>query len=268
MKVDFHKKVVVITGAVGGIGRQLSLRFARAGAKIVLLDVNSLQIDALKNQIEKLNTEVLGFDCDITNEQRCIEVMRDINSHFGHIDVLINNAGITHHSQFGETQLKVFRKVMDVNFFGTLNCTQAALSYLTESKGIIITMSSLAGFNPRPGRSGYSATKHALHGLFETLREEVKGQGVHIMMVCPGLTATDINKHALQGDGVVADNGLAVSGKLISPIELADGVYISATRKRELLIYSNISLWSRIFYRIFPNRHKVKMPTQYKIKAS
>ncbi len=183
MKNDFKHKVVVVTGATGGIGRALSWRFATAGARIVLIDLDLEQLSALQNQVERSGTEVLSIECDITDFERCQVAMQQVVDQFGGIDVLINNAGISHQSKFAETDMCVFRRVMDVNYFGAIHCTKAALESLVQRHGMIISLSSTGGFAPMLGRVAYSASKHALHGLFESLRVELKEKGVRVMIV-------------------------------------------------------------------------------------
>lgn len=252
MKGDFYRKVVVITGATGGIGRALSQRFAHARTKLALIDLDLEQLSSLANRLEEMGIEVAYFECDITDEQRTREVFNNIIHQFGGIDVLINNAGISHRSRFVDTDLAVFRKVMEVNYFGALHCTKAALDSLVHRKGQIITLSSMAGFSPTFGRSGYSASKYALHGLFESLRTELKDSGVDVMIVCPGFTATDINKTALTGDGGVASSGFSLVGRVASPVEVADAIFIGAHDGKKLLVLSNVGKIARVVSWLFP----------------
>ena len=233
-------KVVVITGATGGMGRALSWHFGRAGAKLGLLDV---QREALENFAHELQHEAIRVHtcvCDVTHEQACHAAMQSVSSHFGRIDILINNAGITQRSAFSHTQSEVFQRVMNVNFFGALYCTQAALPALVESRGTIIVMSSIAGFSPLFGRSGYSASKHALHGLFESLRTEMREAGVHVMMVCPGFTATGIEKNALGADGRPATQPRSTTGKIAQPEEVATAIYRAAQKRKRMLVLSRV----------------------------
>lgn len=264
---SFKRKVVVITGAAGGIGRALSSRFAAAGAHLLLLDILKPQLDALAQQFNHLGGQVMALPCDVTDEQAVQAAMQKANHHFGGIDVLINNAGITHRSTFADTEVAVFRRIMDVNFFGALNCTRAALPSIRERQGMIITLSSLAGVSPQLWRSGYSASKHALHGLFESLRVELEEEGVpvHVMMVCPGFTATDINKNALQGDGTPArDRGVLV-GRVASPATVADCIYRGALKRKRLLVLSNVNRLARVLARLFPKRFERMMSQRFRI---
>jgi len=183
-------------------------------------------------------------------------VMHDVTERFGGVDVLINNAGIGHHSLFRDTDTEVIRRVMEVNFFGTVNCTKAALGSLLERKGMIITMSSVHGYSPMISLSGYAASKHALHGQFGSLRAELLNDGVHVMIACPGRTETDLRKHMLSGDGGTVE--VARDGRLASPTEVADAIFAGAKKKKRLVIHSKISRLTQFLYRYFPAYYEYK----------
>lgn len=248
----FHDKVVVVTGATGGMGRALCRRFGAASAKIALLDLHQEPLETFARELNQTGRQTLVLPCDVTNAQTCQAAMQQIVETFGGIDVLINNAGVTHRSAFEKTQMQVFRRVMEVNFFGALHCTQAALPALLKSKGMIIIMSSIAGFSPLYGRSGYSASKHALHGLFESLRTELKARGVRVMMVCPGFTATNIEKNALDGDGRPTTHPRSTTGKIAAPEHVADAIYRAAVKNKRLLVLSRIGKLAYLISRFFP----------------
>ncbi len=235
-----QNKVVVITGATGGMGRALCWRFGRAGAKLGLLDLQRETLSSFINELHRAGIPAHGCECDVTNELACHAAMENVLAHFGRLDMLINNAGLTQRSAFAQTQSTVFQRVMNVNFFGALYCTQAALPELIKSKGMIIVMSSIAGFSPLFGRSGYSASKHALHGLFESLRTELRESGVQVMMVCPGFTATGIEKNALGGDGKPATQPRSTTGRIARPEEVAEAIYRAAQKQKRLLVLSRV----------------------------
>ena len=249
----FERKVVLITGACACIGRALALRFAQAGSRLVLVDMDQAALDSLVQHLaDHHNVEALGLRCDVADAEAVEHAVARAIGRFGGIDVLVNNAGITHRSSFVDTELLVLRRIMDVNYFGAVHCTHAALPSLIERQGQIIVMSSLSGFAPLLYRSAYNASKHALHGLFETLRYELKGSGVNVMLACPGFTATDLRKNALVGDGSRAPQPPLAIGKVASPQDVAEDIYQAALRRKRLLILSNIDWRARLLARFFP----------------
>jgi len=257
--------VVAITGAASGIGRALARRYARSGARLGLLDRDAAGLDALAAELAERGTEVHAVACDVTRREECKSAIDSILDAYGGVDVLINNAGITHVSAFADTDVDVVRRVMDVNFFGALYCTQAALASLVARRGLVIVISSVAGFSPLAGRCAYSASKHALHGLFETLRSEQRESGLGVMMVCPGFTRTGIEAHALGGDGHALRAPRNVFGRQADPDGVADAIFRAALRRRRLLVLSPVGklayavsrLWPSLFERMMIRRMRV-----------
>lgn len=235
---EFKDRVVVITGAAGGIGSALAERFGRAGARLGLLDLDGDGARALAEKLTRLGIENRAVEVDITDAKACHGAMQEAITHLGEIDLLINNAGLTHRSSFTTTAAKVYERVMAVNFFGTLYCTQAALESLVAQKGMIIAISSIAGLAPLYGRSGYAASKHAIHGLLGSLRCELKPDGVDVMMVCPSFTATNFSFKALGGDGAVTAHPQSTVGRMATPEAVATAIYKAAVRCRRLLVLS------------------------------
>jgi len=256
---DFKDRVVVITGAAGGIGKALSRRFARAGARLGLADLDVQGVDALSKELAAEGTDCFGFGLDVTDEAACHQAMDSVVKRFGRLDVIINNAGITHRSAFAGTASKVYSRVMAVNYFGSLYCTQAALDYLMEQKGLIIVISSVAGFSPLLGRTGYAASKHALHGLFDSLRAELREKGVGVTIVCPGFTATNIYKNALDGDGSLTSHPQSTVGAPVSPESVAEAVFRAATKDKRLIVLSAVGRLTRFLTKFFPDFYERKM---------
>jgi NAD(P)-dependent dehydrogenase (short-subunit alcohol dehydrogenase family) len=248
----FAGKTVVVTGAGGGLGAAYCRRFARAGAKLGLLDLDLARVRALGVELAAEGFECLALACDVTDEDACRRAIAAVIERFGGIDVLINNAGITHRSAFADTDSVVFRKVMDVNFFGAVLCTKAALPSLVERRGLIIAISSIAGLAPLYGRTGYAASKHALHGLFDSLRSEVAASGVDVMIVCPGFTATGIGAAALDGNGQVTKHPQSTVGRVALPENVADTVFRAAQRRRRLLVLSAAGKATQLLTKLFP----------------
>lgn len=199
--MDFQGRRIWITGASSGIGEALALAFHQAGAKLIL---SARREDELKRVQSACGgePETLILPMDVTNAAELPDKTRLALSLFGGIDILVLNAGITQRSRTRETDESVYRRLMEVNFFAPEAMARAVLpSMLAQKRGHIVVISSVAGKFGVPMRSGYSATKFALHGFFEALRAEEERNGVHVTMVCPGYIRTDISFSALRGDG-------------------------------------------------------------------
>jgi short-subunit dehydrogenase len=199
--MDFQDRRVWITGASSGIGEALALAFHQAGAKLIL---SARREDELKRVQSACggepNTRLLTMD--VTNADELPEKTRAALGTLGGVDILVLNAGITQRSRTRETDESVYRRLMEVNFFGPEAMARAVLpSMLAQKSGHMVVISSVAGKFGVPMRSGYSATKFALHGFFEALRAEEERNGVHVTMVCPGFIRTEISLSALRGDG-------------------------------------------------------------------
>ena len=235
---SLREATVVITGGGGGLGSALAAAFGRAGARVAVLDVDEASVARSVRDLEEDGVTAFGVVCDITDPAACDDALAAVRRELGPVDVLVNNAGLTHRSAFIDTDVDVFRKVMEVNYFGAIHCTKSALDDLTVRKGLIITISSIAGIAPLLGRTGYSASKHALHGLFGSLRSELAPAGVGVLLVCPGFTATDFRFKALGADGTVTSHPQSSVGRMATPEEVAEAVLRAAEGNRRLLILS------------------------------
>lgn len=246
----FERKVVLVTGGCSGIGRALVQRFAQAGARPVILDLHQEPLDSLLLHLrENLNCDAVGRVCDVSDAQAVDRVLGEIIEQCGGIDLLINNAGINHRSRFIDTPRELIERIMAVNYFGAVYATQAALPSLLKRQGQIIVLSSLSGFVPLHLRCAYNASKHALHGLFDTLRQEVSEAGVNVLLVCPGFTATDMHLDALTGDGTPV---LKAVGRVASAQDVAEAIFQAALRRRRQLVLSNVGWRGQLLARCFP----------------
>ena len=242
----------MITGAGGGLGRALALRFAAAGARIAALDRDQAGLDATRLELESRGVECLASTCDVTDADACARSVTATVSRFGSLDVLVANAGISHRSAFAATRLDVIRRVMEVNFFGAVNCTAAALPHLLGSRGLVIAVSSVAGFTPLLARTGYAASKHALHGFFDSLRAEVGPRGVDVMLACPSFIATGIGRNAVGGDGLPVRHAQVTAGRPLAAERAAEMVVRAAERGRRQLLLGGTARMAWILSRIAP----------------
>jgi UDP-glucose 4-epimerase len=252
-------KIVVITGAAGGIGSALARCFGHGGARLALLDRDGDGVESLATELTQLGMPAWSRRCDVTSTEECASALSAVCEELGGVDVLINNAGQTHLSHFADTDVEVLRRVMDVNFFGAANCTKAALPSLIERRGQIVVLSSVAGFAPLGGRCGYAASKHALHGLFESMRAELQPKGVDVMMVCPGFTDTGIGRNALGGDGGPARNVRTTTGSAAPPETVATAILDGLLRRRRLLVLSPVGKLSYLVSRVSPGTYEKLM---------
>ena len=249
----FRDKVVIVTGASSGIGRETAIEFARNGSKVVLASRSESKIMQLANQLIDENFDVTAIPTDVSCEEDCRILIEKTIQKYGKIDVLINNAGVSMMALFADSDLKVMHKLMDVNFWGTVYCTKYALPYLISSNGSLVGVSSVAGFHGLPGRSGYSASKFAIHGFLETIRIENLKNGLHVMLIAPGFTATEIRRHALLADGSEQGESPRDEMKLMSPEYVAKWILKGIKRKKRNVILTLEGRLTAIFQRIIPN---------------
>lgn len=191
----------MITGASSGIGRATAIRLAEEGAKVVLGARSGERLQTLVSEIRENGGEAVAQPTDVTDPKQCRALVERAVAEYGGLDILINNAGISMRALADEVNTDTLRRVMEVNFWGTVYCTQAALPKLREARGVLLAVSSVAGFHGLPGRSGYSASKFAIHGFMESVRIENLDVGLQVTIVAPGFTASEIRSHALLGDG-------------------------------------------------------------------
>jgi short-subunit dehydrogenase len=229
----FNNKVVVVTGGSDGIGKALADALVHAGAKVSTCGRDYDKLYHL--QRTHAGKPFIAFSADVSNETDCKTLIEKTVATFGPIDILINNAGISMRALFSETDLETLRKVMDVNFWGSVYCTKYALPFITQQKGTIAAVSTIAGYRGLPGRTGYSASKFAVNGWMEALRTELLDSGVNVMWVCPGFTASNIRNVALNKDASPQGETTMDESKMMSAEECA-GHILHAIEKRKRTI--------------------------------
>jgi short-subunit dehydrogenase len=239
-------KVVIITGGSSGIGKALAETFGKNGAKILITGRDQ---DALKNTVKQLKAagiSIHSFAADVSNEDDNRKMAEEAIKHFGKIDILINNAGISMRALFEEVDLNVVKKVMDINFYGVLYATKYCLPQIKKNNGSIIGISSIAGFRGLPGRTGYSASKFALNGFLEVLRTELLKTGVHVLTACPGFTASNIRVRSLTKDGTSQNESPRDEKKMMSAEECAEHIYKATIKRKRTLILTTqgkLAVW-------------------------
>jgi len=245
--------VTAITGASSGIGKALAYQFAKQGHHLSLCARSFDKLQEIQNHIEQTyGTKVLIAKVDITREEEVKSWIEATVNQFQQLNVLINNAGISMRALFQDLDLEVIRKVMDVNFWGTVYATKYALPYLMNaSPASIIGISSIAGFRGLPGRTGYAASKFAMHGLLESIRVELMPYGVHVLIVAPWFTASNIRKYALTASGEAQGETPLPESQLMSAEKVAQLIYKAWKRKQKYLILTlqgKLTVWlSRLF---------------------
>ena len=228
--MHFSNKVVWITGASSGIGEELALQLARQQAKLIITARNIEALIKVQQKCLQHTPFCKIVSADLAEESNAVKAVNDAMLQFGTIDIVILNAGVTQRSLAIETNLKVYKKLMDINFFAAVNITQTLLPYFKQKQGgHVVAISSVAGLMGFPLRSGYAAAKHAMMGYFETLQTEKPVQGLHFTIVSPGRIKTDISLAALTKDGTAHNkndegqlNGIPVAicaSKILSAVK-------------------------------------------------
>lgn len=247
----FKDKVIAITGGSGGIGKALVDKLLSAGAKVATCGRNPDKLYQL--QIENPSFELHTMVADVSHENECRRFIESTIKVFGGIDILINNAGISMRALFKDVDLEVIKKVMDINFFGSVYTTKYALESIIERKGTIVGVSSIAGFRGLPGRTGYSASKYALQGWLEALRTEMLEEGVNVMWVCPGFTASNIRNAALTKDGQSQGESPMDEDKMMSAEECAKQILKAIEKRKRTLVLTFNGKQTIFMNKFFPS---------------
>lgn len=244
-------KVVVITGASSGIGKALVYEYARRGAKIVMAARNIENLHLIQNELQESKIECIAVQTDVTIESECKNLINQTIETFGRLDVLINNAGISMRALFKDLDLSVIKKLMDVNFWGTVYCTKYAMPHLLESQGSLVGVISIAGYLGLPARSGYSASKFAVRGFLDTLRVENLKNGLHVLVVAPGFTASNIRNVALTNDGSQQGESPRDEAKMMTAEAVAFKIANAVEKRKAELILTFVEGKLSVFLKKF-----------------
>lgn len=247
----FRNKVVAITGGSDGIGKALVDQLLRLGAKVATCARNQDKLYDL--QVSHSGFPIHTIVADVSDFNDCRKFIDSTLKVYGSIDILINNAGVSMRALLKDTDIDVIKKVMDINFFGTVYCTKLALPSITEKKGTIVGISSIAGYRGLPGRSGYSASKFALNGWLEAVRTELIDSGVNVMWVCPGFTSSNIRNAALNSHGQSQGESPMDEGSLMTSEECAGHILKAIEKKKRTLVLTFKGKQTVFMNKFFPS---------------
>jgi short-subunit dehydrogenase len=255
-------KNIVITGASSGIGKALAIAAVQVGANVAIAARNLENLNDLKQSLSSYKSIIVTIQCDVRNRAECENLITTAIDQLGSIDILINNAGISMRAPFEEVAIEVLEEVMNVNYWGAVYCTKAALPELLKNKGSLVAVSSVTGFKGLPGRSGYASSKFAMNGLFESLRMEYMSRGLHTLIACPGFTASNIRFNARKADGTAQADTPGDESKMDTAESVAIDI-LQAIRDRKDFMLTNkqgrLIYWMNKFFPRFVERkiHKV-----------
>lgn len=232
---DFFKgKTVAITGGSDGIGKSLTELLLAAGANVATCARNQQKLDLLQknNPLKPL----LCIVADVSIYEDCVKFIETTLGRFNKIDVLINNAGISMRAELKNADVTIFKKLMDINFLGTVYCTKLSLESLIKTRGTVVGVSSIAGYRGLPGRSGYSASKFAMNGWLEAIRTELLTDGVNVMWVAPGFTQSNIRTAALNEHAEAQGESPLDEQSLMTPDVVAQHILNAIVKRKRTLV--------------------------------
>ncbi len=235
---NFKNKVVWITGASSGIGKAMAQQFSKAGSRLILSARREGELEKVKQSLGAKDEDVLVLPLDLGKHEEMEGKVEIALQHFGRVDALINNGGISQRSLTIDTDFEVYKRLIDIDYLGTVALTKAVLpTFVKQQSGHYAVVTSLMGKFASPLRSGYCGAKHALHGFFDALRMEHEKDKINVTIICPGFIRTDISVNALTADGSAQQKMDNATGGGMSPEECAARILKGMERdKFELLI--------------------------------
>lgn len=246
------KPVIWITGASSGIGEAAAKKFSKEGYRVIISARKEHELDRVKAECAN-PSDVLALPLDLTEIESFDQKVKQAIAHFGRVDVMLHNGGISQRSLIRETGLEVDRRLMEVNFFGTIALTKAHLPhFLSRKNGQFAVISSLVGMIGSPYRSSYAASKHALHGFFDSLRAEHYKDNIAVTMICPGFIRTNVSVNAITADGSSLGEMDDAQANGMSPEKCADEIFSAMTRKKEEVYIGGKETMALYIKRFFP----------------
>lgn len=251
--MDLEKKVVWITGASSGLGEAMAYEFNKKGNRLILSARRSDELQRVKENCHAHDENVRILPLDLTDAESLESKAKEAREMFGGIDMLINNGGISQRAYAAESSMETIRKLMEVNFFGTVGLTKAVLPGMIEQKeGHIVVISSVMGKIGTKYRSSYAASKHALHGWFDCLRQEVYEHNIEVTLVCPGFVKTNVSKNALTADGTPLNEMGDAHEKAMEPKDFASKLFPKLAQGKEEIYIGGTELLTIYLKRLSP----------------
>lgn len=251
-KEYFKDKVIIVTGASSGIGLASARLFGSYGAKVVMAARSYSKLLELAPSVNPDPEMVLCVKTDVSVEEDCRNLIEQTVARFGGIDILVNNAGISMRAMFKDLDLSVIHSLMDVNFWGTVQCTKFALPYLLAAKGQVVGIISVAGFAALPARTGYSSSKYAIRGFLDTIRIEHLKDGLGVLTFAPGYTDSNVRRAALTADGSQQGETPLKEEKLMSAETCALHLAKALRKRRSQEILTPLGRWTVLFHALIP----------------
>ncbi len=239
-KNNYKGKKIWITGASSGIGEALTYEFSKLDAEIIISSRRQDELERVKQNCK--NPENISIQLiDLSKHDEISKIADKVISEHGFVDILVNNGGISQRSLTVETAIEVDKKIMNINYFGTIILTKAVLPQMMKRKtGHVVTISSLTGKFGAPSRSAYSASKHALHGFFDTVRSEMHKYNVYVSVICPGYTRTNVSINALTANGETNNyTDKDIAGGMKPEVLAAKIIKAVDKKKAELIVGGN-----------------------------
>lgn len=247
----FQGKVAIITGASSGIGKALALRLAAEGARLALAARDAQRLDTVAADCRTRGGQAVAIPTDVTDEVQCQRLIHHTYDTYGWIDLLVNNAGIAVFGQLEDLpDLRLFRQVMEVNFYGTVYCSYHALPFIKQARGRIVNVSSLGGLVAIPFNTSYIASKSAVNGFSDSLRMELSKTGVSVTVVCPYWVITEFHERYLDKDGQPkGSSGRAIYTNQMMTADRCGRIILEAARRRKrqvLLGPGPVAAWLKL----------------------
>jgi len=252
-------RTFVITGASSGIGEALAYTYADRGDNVVIAARSEDELARVASECERRGGKALAVRTDVTDPEQCKALVERTIDRFGKLDVLVNNAGISMWARFDEvTDLTLFDRIMRVNYLGSVYCTHYALPHLLASRGQLVAISSLTGKTGVPTRTAYAASKHAMQGFFDSLRVELLGTGVDVLVVSPGFVKTGIRDRVLGGDGKSREVSPRDEDKGTMSTEECNRIIVRAIDRRQrdvvMTARAKVGMWIKLIAPGFVDR--------------